>query len=235
MCMSSTVLMVAAEAREFQGLLSRVPACTLHWGLQFARETELNGNRVILIADGPGMRIAGVAADVARRHVRPDRVVSTGFCGAVDPELKAGDVLVASTVMDKELGREYECAADSWPSCQRGRVVSQNRVATTPGDKREIRSTGARAVEMEAGAVAGRARIWDVPFYCIRSVSDTAGENLEIDLNRMRDGDGRFSRGRIALAALARPWARIPALVRLDSTCRKASRSLGDFLANCRF
>ena len=90
-------------------------------------------------------------------------------------------------------------------------------------------------MEMEAAAVAARALTWDVPFYCIRSVSDTASEGFEIDFNRMRDSHGRFSRSRIVLAALSKPWTRIPSLLRLERSCRRASESLGDFLADCRF
>jgi adenosylhomocysteine nucleosidase len=235
--MAKTIVMVAAEAREFHGLLNRVPARNLQWGLQFACETELNGDRTILVADGAGMQRAGAAADVARRHVRPDVVVSVGFCGAIDPDLALNDMFVASGVIDRENKKRYPAAqtpVSKSPSAA-GDILSVDRVANTAAEKRELRATGARAVEMEAAAVASRAEIWNVPFYCIRSVSDTAGESFEIDFNLMRDGQGRFSRGRIALSALARPWSRIPALVRLDGNCRGASKSLGDFLANCRF
>jgi adenosylhomocysteine nucleosidase len=229
--------MVAAEAREFHGLLTRVPARTLQWGLQFACETELNGDRTILVADGAGMQRAGVAADIAWRHVRPDAVVSTGFCGAIDPDLGLSDVFVASGVIDSENRKRYVATAISVSESRStsGDMLSVDRVANTVAEKRELRSTGARAVEMESAAVASRAQIWNVPFYCIRSVSDSAGESFGIDFNQMRDGQGRFSRGRIIVSALARPWSRIPALFRLDGNCRNASKSLGDFLANCRF
>ncbi len=234
--MGRTILMVAAEAREFDGLRKHVVSRPLAWGLQFACEADFDGGRAILVADGPGMQRAGIAADVARRNVRPDAVVSTGYCGAVDPLLAKGAVLVASTVVDQDSGKTY---AGAVPETQRvadsGQLLSINHVVGSAAEKQALRGTGARAVEMEAAAVAGRALIWDVPFYCIRSVSDTAAETFDIDFNQMRDPQGRFSRGRIALAALGRPWSRIPALVSLDRSCRQASKSLGDFLANCRF
>jgi adenosylhomocysteine nucleosidase len=237
--MSKTILMVAAEAMEFQGLLSRLTANRLNWDLHFAREAEWNGNRTILVANGAGPQLAGQAADTARRHVRPDAVVSTGFCGALDPVLKVGDVVVASAVIDSENGKRYPAVplssrADMGNSAGCA-ILSINRVAATVAEKRELRASGARAVEMEAAAVASRAEIWNVPFYCIRTVSDTAGENLGIDLNRMRNPRGAFSRGRIVLSALARPWSRVLALMKLEKSCRMAAKSLGDFLANCRF
>ena len=233
--MPGIILMVAAEAREFDGLTGRRATRSLGWDLQFARETELNGKRAVLVAHGAGMRMAGLAADVARRSVCPEAVVSTGYCGALDPQLYTGDLFVASSVIDREHGVTYPCATGDLAPCERGALVSVDRVACTPADKRDLRSTGARTVEMEAAAVAARAQTWAVPFYCIRSVSDSAGDSFGIDFNRMRDGDGRFSRSRIVMSALARPWSRIPALIRLDSNCREASKSLGEFLANCRF
>jgi hypothetical protein len=88
---------------------------------------------------------------------------------------------------------------------------------------------------MEAAAVARKAAEWGVPFHCVRAVSDTAQDDLPLDFNLYRDAEGRFSRTRIALAALGRPFTRVPALLRLDRNCRIASESLGDFFANCRF
>ena len=235
--MGRTILMVAAEAREFDGLRKHVESRPLEWGLQFACEADLHGDRAILVADGPGMQCAGRAADVARRNVRPEVVVSTGYCGAVDPV--AGQGRCAGGVHRRGSGEwknvSGRIAGNRTVRPVRGEVLSMNHVAGSASEKRTLRGTGARVVEMEAAAVAARALTWNVPFYCVRSVSDTAAESFEIDFNLMRDAQGRFSRGRIALAALGRPWSRIPALVSLDRSCRQASKSLGDFLANCRF
>jgi adenosylhomocysteine nucleosidase len=235
--MSQTVLVVAAEARELEGLKTRIGVRTLEWGLQFTAEGDLNGSKAILVADGPGGQLAGAATDAARRRFRPDAVVSTGFCGALDPALNVGDVFIATAVIDQESGGQYAAFEPEHriPAAGAGVIVSVNRVASSAREKQKLRATGARAVEMEAAAVAARALIWDVPFYCIRSVSDGASEGWDIDFNRMRDEKGRFSRGRIVLSALAKPWPRIPSLVKLERGCRRAAESLGEFLANCRF
>jgi len=90
-------------------------------------------------------------------------------------------------------------------------------------------------VEMESAAVAQKAGEWGVPFYSVRAVSDTAFDDLPLDFNQYRDREGRFSRGRIALAAMAHPFTRVPALLRLDNNCRIAAEALGEFFATCRF
>ena len=118
--MPGIILMVAAEAREFDGLTGRRATRSLGWDLQFARETELNGKRAVLVAHGAGMRMAGLAADVARRSVCPEAVVSTGYCGALDPQLYTGDLFVASSVIDREHGVTYPCATGDLAPCERG-------------------------------------------------------------------------------------------------------------------
>jgi adenosylhomocysteine nucleosidase len=106
----------------------------------------------------------------------------------------------------------------------------------TAQEKRALREkTGAIAAEMEAGAVKKIAKEWGVRFYCVRAVSDTANEDMPLDFNSYRDSAGRFSLPKIALAAMSRPFTRIPALKRLEANCDLASESLGAFFADCRF
>jgi nucleoside phosphorylase len=117
-----------------------------------------------------------------------------------------------------------------------GEISSSDRVIVTAREKRQLRKkTGAVAAEMEAGAVKKIAAEWGVPFYCVRSVSDRADEDMPLDFNLYRDPAGRFSLPRIALAAVSRPFTRIPALRRLEANCNVASESLGAFFADCRF
>ena len=213
--------MVAAEAREFEGILKRAgEARRLPWpGAAFSREIVSNNRRWLLIANGPGPRLVDHAL-----QTKPsvDRVVSIGFCGALDPALRIGDIVVSGEVPE-ELGASFV----------QGDVLSVDRVAITAAEKGELRaSTQAAVVEMESAAVARKAREWEMPFGCVRVVSDVADENLPLDFNRYRDADGRFSRTRIALAAMGHPFTVLPGLLRLDRNCRLAAERLGEFLGN---
>jgi hypothetical protein len=87
---------------------------------------------------------------------------------------------------------------------------------------------------MESAAVAAKARELGLPFHCIKVVSDTAREDMPLDFNLYRDAAGRFSRSRIAFAALGHPFTTIPALLRLDRNCRLAADKLGEFFADCQ-
>jgi adenosylhomocysteine nucleosidase len=215
---------VAAERRELEGILSRFGgASKLEWpGAKFARATEWNGDRWWMIASGPGPRLVEKAL-AEKKNV--NGIISTGFCGALDPSLQVGDIVVSG-----------DPAVASNTPFVRGEIFSADRVAVTAAEKRALRNrTGAIAVEMEAAAVNRKAAEWAVPFMCIRVVSDTATDDLPLDFNRFRISDGNFSRTRIALAAMARPFSAMPGLLELDRNCRRASQSLGDFLADCRF
>ena len=193
-------LIVAAETRELSGIRKQA------------------GGRWELIANGPG-RLAALALG-EKRNV--DGIVSTGFCGALDPALRIGDIVVSTGQVTSP--RPFV----------RGEILSVGRVAVTGAEKRALRErTGAAAMEMEAAAVEARAREWGVPFRCVKVVSDVAGEDMPLDFNLYRDAEGRFSRGRIALAAMARPFSVMPGLLRLDQNCRRAAERLGEFFADC--
>jgi len=214
--------MVAAEQREFEGILKRANHVRpLEWpGAAFSRQAACNNSRWFLIANGPGPRLVERALE---RRPDVERILSIGFCGALDPALRIGDIVVSGEVPGG-LGASFV----------RGDVVSVDRVAITVREKCDLRAaTGAAVVEMESAAVAEKARKWNVPFGCVRVVSDAAGEDLPLDFNQYRDADGRFERTRIALAALGRPFTVLPGLVRLDRHCRRAAERLGEFLANC--
>jgi adenosylhomocysteine nucleosidase len=232
----ATLLVVAAEPRELRGIVSRCRGVArLSWPVTFARAGELNGNRLLLLANGPGPDLVARAVTVALERSRPDAVISTGYCGALDEGLAAGELFVALKV---EAGSASFAAAipsaggRTWHS---GTLASLERVVVSLAEKRRLHETGAAAVDMEAGAVALEAQRAGLPFYCIRAVLDRADEEFSLDFNALRSTDGRFSRLRILKAALARPLARLPELLRIERRGRLASRALGDFVAQCVF
>ena len=233
---SLPIVAVAAEAREFNGLLRHADRQSpLPLALQFACEAMINGRRWLLVANGAGPRLAEAALRQALKLAHPAIVVSTGNCGALDAALREGDVFVATSVLLPDQGTRF--AAQMPPlgdNTARGMLLSMDRVAVSATEKGSLRATGALAIEMEAGAVARAASESGCPFFCIRGVSDTAGQSLPLDFNSYRDADGRFETRRIALAALLRPW-KLAGLIALARGGRAASHNLGEFLARCPF
>jgi adenosylhomocysteine nucleosidase len=225
------LVFVAAERRELEGLLVHVDEVTRpDWPLDFARLGRLNGVPVVMLANGPGPKLARAAVDAAKENESMDGLISTGFCGGLNPALCACDIFVATEIV----GIAAALTPSSSRPFQTGKLLSMDRVVSSAEEKAEL-SKNADAVEMEAAAVAERAREWGVPFYSIRVVTDTSDEDFPLDFNRMRSEDGRFSRSRIIAAALRSPASVVPELIKLNKRTKRAARALGDFLADARF
>jgi hypothetical protein len=231
---AAPILAVGAECREFSGLLRLATSVSkLSWPIAFARRILLSGRTWLLAANGPGPRLAAEAAQAAVRNCRPSAVLSTGLCGALDPAIPVQSIFVATEV--RSSARVFPACIPAQP-CNgfSGPLLTQDRVAVTAAEKAVLFASGARAVDMEAAAVASQAERLGIPFYCVRVISDEAGYSLPLDFNRYRDATGRFSRLRIALAAVTRPAVVAP-LMRFDSVCRRSAILLGESLADCRF
>jgi adenosylhomocysteine nucleosidase len=227
---------VAAEAREFSGLLRHAERVVkLNWQLDFARRIWLNGRAAVLVANGPGPKLAGEAVEIAKGRQELSGLVSTGFCGALDPALKQRDILVTTHLLNVEVkvGQALPPVNPNRPY-KTGALLSIDRVAVTPAEKSDLFKSGAVAIEMEAAGVATKAKEYNLPFYCIRVVTDTAEESLPLDFNQMRDASGRFSRTKILATAIRQP-AIFPKLLKLNKGCKNASYALGDFIADIRF
>jgi adenosylhomocysteine nucleosidase len=223
------LVFVAAERRELEGLLRHLEGvATPDWPLDFARTGRLNGREVAMVANGPGPRLAGDAVDAVGKM---EALISIGFCGGLVGSLQACDIFVATEVA----GVGPALAPTSSRPFKTGKLLSIDRVVSTAAEKTALGKSGADAVEMEAAAVAARAREWSVPFYAVRVVTDTFEESFPLDFNQMRRPDGRFSRVRILGAAMRSPLAVFPELIKLQRRTKRAARALGDFLADSRF
>jgi adenosylhomocysteine nucleosidase len=222
------LLFVAADPMEFAGLRRHCASVApLPVPVDWARSADLHGNRIVMIANGAGARRAAKAVDAVSEITA---IVSTGFCGALDPALGIGDIFVAASIR----GVSVTPPRCSTPHTT-GALASIDHVAQTAAEKRKLHAAGASAVEMEAAGVQERARALGVPFYCVRSITDLAGETFANDLNSALREDGHFDTMQILRAAMRNPGARLRELVRLRQRCKVAARTLGDFLADCRF
>jgi len=198
------------------------------------RHLRRPGDVIRTVANGAGAHHAAAAVDEALSTFRPEALVSMGFCGALDPSLAIGDIVVATTVFAAGRAFPAEPPVTSARHCA-GPVRTTDRVVGTADEKKQLHSTGAIAVEMEAAGVAQRAQKLGVPFFCIKSVTDLANETMANDFNAVLRSDGRFDTMKVLLSSLRHPWVRLPELFRLQRRCALAARSLGEFIADCRF
>ena len=216
---------------EFDGILALMvrPLKVLE-NVKWARTGNLGGHRVFLAANGAGWSRAAAAVEAACRGFHTDAVISTGFCGACDPKLRIADAVVAT-----EVGGVKASAPPSFRGAASGPIASINHVVQTAKEKAALHASGAIAVEMEAAGVAAAANRRHLPFYCVRAVTDLAGEDMANDFNAALQPDGQFATMHIFTHALHHPVTRLPELYRLRQSCVRAARTLGDFFADCRF
>lgn len=230
------LLFIAAEPREFAGFLPHIAGISpaglpAHWSRHGVWKTR----PVVLIANGAGPERSAAAA---MANSTAAAIINVGFCGALDFGLKIGDVVVADRVFYNN--QMFDCQAVSTSQdFRRGVVYSSPRIAATASEKQQLRATGAIAVEMEAGGILSvllkqdRAQL--TRFYCVRAVSDLAGESFENDFGAALGPDGRYRMGSLIGSALRRPHRRFPELLRLKQRCDLAAKNLGEFLDSCSF
>jgi adenosylhomocysteine nucleosidase len=224
---------------EFPGILQHAAVVAPgHLALRWSRFARLGNHELVLAANGAGAQHAASAVEAAMESFPAEAIVSTGFCGALAPELKIADVVVGTAIL---------VGSRSFPALQpalqhtvdrqhhKAVVCSIDHVAQTAEEKRRLHARGASVVEMEAGGVAERAAARSVPFYCVRVVTDLAGEDMANNFNRALRPDGHFATISILRGALRNPLVRLPELIRLRNRCVRAARVLGDFIADCRF
>lgn len=231
--MRGPLVFIASDHRECTPWVAKweprpAPKLPVHW----VRAGRWQGRDVIAIANGVGPERATLAVR-AVENLSPSAFVSIGTCGALDPSLKLGEVFVPTEIFGKD--RKWTPRELSGPDAKRGALISVTRIAATASEKSKLRTTGALAVEMESDGVAGASDRLGVPFYCVRVVSDLAGQDFANDFNKVLMSDGRFNIPVLLLNAFARPLSRIPELYYLAQRTALASKNLGDFLALCSF
>jgi adenosylhomocysteine nucleosidase len=153
-----------------------------------------------------------------------DLVFSVGWAGALRAGIHPGIAYNVAGVVDLRTGERFNCdaeAGDVW-------LVTSHRVCEEDEKRRLAATYSAGLVDMEAAAVARLAAMREIPFYCIKGVSDSLTARLP-DFNRFISADGHFHLGRLIVFAILRPWY-WPALIEMGENSRKASQSIAEFL-----
>jgi adenosylhomocysteine nucleosidase len=153
-----------------------------------------------------------------------DRVVSTGWAGALTPELEAGRAYWVSGVIDAETGERFATASSLDPRW----LVSTPTVADAAEKKNLAGKFSAALVDMEAATVARMVSQRQIPFYAVKGVSDAYDAKLP-DFSRFLSANGRFRMVPFVLFALFRPvlW---PSLVQMGENSNRAAKSLAEAL-----
>ena len=210
----------------------------MHFLICFALKEEAAPFRKIAAGkSGISILITGVGRRNAERSAReflaknsPELVLTCGFAGGLNPDLKLGEVVFELT--DSELRTpNSELRAQLFATgAKPAKFFCADRIATTAAEKRKLRAeTGADAVEMESAAIHAICRERGIPCATVRVISDTAGEDLPLDFSALFNADLSLNYGKLALA-IAKSPEKIGALMKLQNQTKAAAEKLAEIL-----
>jgi len=102
---------------------------------------------------------------------KPNVIVSSGFCGGTNDELKPCDLIIAENFSDKTL---TERAREILDEVVIGKIYSADRVIDPAANRYAIgREHGALAIDMETATIARLSADFAVPMLSLRVISDS--------------------------------------------------------------
>ncbi len=189
----------------------------------FPCQSWKSGNLQVWIT-GIGRRNAAESIRDAIARVQPERVITAGFAGGLNPRLPCGAVVYEQD-FDAGFGRELE-EAGAIPA----KFHCHRRVAITALEKSALwRETGADAVEMESSVIRTICRELNIPSATVRVISDDAHQDLPLDFNALMTSDDRINYFKLIWAVLRQP-GRVPKLIQFQHQTLDAARKLGAIL-----
>ncbi|MDD5286928.1 MAG: 5'-methylthioadenosine/S-adenosylhomocysteine nucleosidase [Desulfuromonadaceae bacterium] len=224
------IAFIAAMPEEFRAVACHLDTPeTVRIGQYKGCSGTASGHNIVVLESGMGFDNATRGTRTLLNEIRPDILVSTGFCGGIAPNLVVGDVVLATRIvivsgdLIDEVPAQFAAAGLNFVERHSisDRLVFGGLFVSTPGIMEKPRiaallptSALNPVVEMESAAIALIAAENGIPFVGIRSVSDPAGEELRFSLDEFCDNQMRISIPRVLLTILRKPRI-IPQLVRL--------------------
>ena len=186
-----------AESSEFVRLLEK-PALHSREGVESIRG-RLHGKSVAAIHTGVGRKICCERMEVILRRERFEYLISAGFAGALDKDLRIGDLLIAENFSSPALLRSphLDLAEDG---LFLGKLLTASGMIESNAEREQLaRETGAVAVDMETEFIADACAEHELPILSLRAISDTPSEpfpapaHVLFDLDKQRTDFARLA------------------------------------------
>lgn len=202
---------------------------------------EVSGQTCLLVTSGMGVRRASQAALDLIGRFAPRALISYGIAGAVEADLRIGDVVLAESVCRLENGELSSCLplavwhefareACGQALSSRGGQVCVGTTITTGGSQLSMNQVGNLqhpVLEMETAGIAEVAAEKNIPLYALRAISDGPSAPIPFDLTQVMDNDANLNPARLLMAL-----ARHPKLLLQAGQMLKNSRIAADNAAS---
>ncbi len=231
------IAIMGAMIEEIEPILSTIDGHPIHSDLDYILENLQNiklhyiaGNRyfeakykghdIVVAYSKIGKVYASLTASVLVQHFKVDKLLFSGVAGALNEELKIGDLIAATKLCQHDLditafGHPYgyvpegkvfvesdrtlrllaqEVAKEKGIELKEGVIATGDQFIADPKRKEWIKKTfEADAIEMEGAAVAVVCDAFDVPFFILRSISDAADMDAAFDFDEFLKHSSRRS------------------------------------------
>lgn len=171
------------------------PAFHSHTGGSLAGKRAFVGRLgtapVVAVVGGVGKANARRAAAHVCDAYRVTALLSIGYAGALDPELRRGDIVLSAYSVNglsggpsvEDLGREERLRNVADASHEHhvyvGPLYTADRIVARHEEKASLfRQTGCPVVDMESWSVYAEAQCRKLPFLGIHTITDTAEEDI---------------------------------------------------------
>lgn len=180
------------------------------WGKRSTYEGVIGSCQVVAVAGGVGKVKAAACTQHLIDEFAPEAIICCGVAGAVNPELKIGDIVISKRALqhDFELGdpdlakklrrrwlktdpRLVGLAAEAGKDLgledriHVGTVLTGDQAITSHEKRQRLWDTfGGDCVDMESAAVGQVCLLNDIPFVIVRAMSDFAAENSVAEFKR---------------------------------------------------
>lgn len=182
---------------------------------------------VVLLQCGMGPERAAQAVLWLGQHYPLTGVLSVGFAGALHTELRPGDALLVTHILAQDaMARTTSLATGSGirPDARlahiasmavaqaavvshTGTLLSTTAMVVQAAAKQALgQSSGALAVDMESYSVGQMAAQRHIPFTVLRTIFDTAYENISLPVATCITADGSLRPFRLVGCFACRPW-----------------------------
>ena len=202
---------IGAMALEIDALAERMQIRErIRAGQDDFRVGELFGQEAVLADCGPGKVNAALTAQQMILRWQPEWILNIGVAGGADPDLRVGDIVVATDAVqhdmdttglgdpagyvskvglvafpcDDKLRRRLVRAASQLQDVRvvEGVIATGDQFVNDAAVARRLREQfGAAAVEMEGAAIAHACYVHRVPCGILRSISDGANQDSGMD------------------------------------------------------
>ncbi len=183
-------------------------------------EATYNGVELVVAYSKIGKVFSTLTAATMIEHFGCDRLLFSGVAGAVSPELKVGDLVVATKLSQHDLditafGHPYGYVPEGavFVEADKDMIELSKKVASKMGKsvKEGIIATGdqfvaneerknwildtfdASALEMEGASVAVTCNALNVPFFILRSISDAADMDASFSFDEFLESSAIIS------------------------------------------